>query len=1000
MRRRSDAGTGKQMPTNDSAIDVSDLELDDDAIEDGSDQTPSAPSSGLTSRATTTSDLGIAPAMPMTLQFGTFMTKIAKGKRKKLFFRLDFDAGKISWSQAQPSKQIYIDDVVEVRHGWDASQYREELGLAPQEEKRWFTLIYTDPNKSKGHNLKTMHLVADSEHTKRQWVESIENISRQRIRFMTELAKGTETGVRKLWSREIRSKFGPDTDEMKARLDFAAVRAICRRLDINCSEKALRDQFNKVDKSLLADLNLVQFQAFVKGIKERKDIKELFEQIKPADQKELDFESFLHFLKQSQKLDTVANLDMYRRLFEHYAKKFRPKDPSTPPPVDQLGMTMNLEAFQDCMVISRSFQVINTKMTGHPLTHPLKDYFISSSHNTYLLGRQVAGQSSTEAYKAALMRGCRCIEIDCWDGADGRPIVTHGRTMTQSVPFLDCIKVINEFAFATHKYPLIISLEVHCNPEQQVIMTENMINVFGDKLVQEPLNSENVVQLPSPEELKERILIKVKAYTGSSEETITSPTVEPLPITKRARGFSSPFVRPTLPDSRSFPGDGLISPTMLSPTERPGSLFASSRAPSIASVAGTINSSSTSGEESDSNIDPKKPRKKTNIVEPLGKLGIYTQGAKYHNSFNDFDLRTYNHVLSFSERAFDACAKSTESNKDELEMHNKKFLMRVYPAMHRIRSDNFDPLKFWRRGVQMAALNWQTYDLGMQLNEAMFAAGDDQSGYVLKPADMRSSTQVIDQIGRKKTKHLVRFNVHIMSAQQLPRPSSMSPDASINPYVEFEVHTAEDKARGIAMGEGGNDASARNGMSGIGFPIRRRTAIVQDNGYDPLFKDSKFSVTVETKYPSLVFVRWTVWNSADGRNLANGNVPLASHTAKLDSVQEGYRHVPLYNARNEKYYFSTLFCNIQKEVPVAIKSDIPSSQGMGTGDTSPMSSQPDLTKSSGFKRLFSRSSSQRNAARKQSITVNTNLQTGYFASGSATGDSSTLSRTSSLDGRL
>jgi hypothetical protein len=46
----------------------------------------------------------------------------------------------------------------------------------------------------------------------------------------------------------------------------------------------------------------------------------------------------------------------------------------------------------------------------------LSNYFISSSHNTYLIGHQLYGNASTDGYKNVLLRGCKCVEIDVWDG--------------------------------------------------------------------------------------------------------------------------------------------------------------------------------------------------------------------------------------------------------------------------------------------------------------------------------------------------------------------------------------------------------------------------------------------------------------------------------------------------------------------------------------------------------------------------------------------------------
>ncbi|RLV89894.1 1-phosphatidylinositol 45-bisphosphate phosphodiesterase 1 [Spathaspora sp. JA1] len=778
---------------------------------------------------------------PSFIKEGLPLLKISHKSKKRILFYIDSANFKLNWrvvsNSASPSpghrlsisgssSRIYeftLDDIKSIYMGLEAGSYREEFHVSKEFEQKWITIIYFNQKKN---NLKTLHLIADTNHDFKKLslvLQSLRNLRDQLAKqFLIDFDDLNITQKRLILDKAL---VVPDEQgeikQVREFLSFNDILKYTKRLNISVNRKHLESIFNEVSKqetnscNFEQGLNFEQFKMFVSKLKKRDDIIEIWNSV--CQSEVMDFECFVKFITTTQH-ETYPE-EMLIKIYNLFS-------------VDDYWIPESLNNF----LLSKFSKPIHHIQTPDYFNHPLTDYFISSSHNTYLIGRQVVGDSSVEGYIRALQRGCRSIEIDVWDGPntesndsisslESEPIVNHGRTFTTPIRFDNVIRTIKKFAFITTPLPLILSLEINCSASNQLKVVNILKEILGDSMIQTPIDNTNTI--PSPAKLKHKFLIKSKktsAFHNLVAMEDGSYTTSTTSISEDGSTKSNSFIR---------------------------------RKPTF-----------------------------TKIIDELSELGVYIQGIKYKN-FSLPESKTFNHCFSLNEKSINVMIKDNDK-KIALDKHNGKYFMRVYPAKMRLKSSNFIPLNYWEHGVQMVATNWQTYDLGQQLNEALFEGVVDHKGYVLKPAALRApqlrSTKRL-RLFKQPNPKTIKFAIDIISAHQLPKPK----DDIINPFITFEIIGANTIQWDSSEMENG------------------RTRVIFENGFNPIWKHKFTGVLTCSEY-DFVFLKFTI--NSSGTEDSEPSSPIGISVVRMCYLKQGYRYLPINDVFGEQLVYSSLFIKI------------------------------------------------------------------------------------------
>ncbi|XP_043245585.1 1-phosphatidylinositol 4,5-bisphosphate phosphodiesterase eta-2-like isoform X27 [Amphibalanus amphitrite] len=737
------------------------------------------------------------------LKKGSLLWKVkslSKWYRRK--YTLDFEHLKINYEPShkpvcvERNTTLDISDIHDVRKGWKTDIFNR---IASKVEKRIVKLPSSPPLVDErncfsiiiGINKSSLDLVAPDEHVCDMWVRGLQHL----------VAVVRSLEQEKNYDRWLKRQFQSADKDNNGVLDFDECVDLIKQLNIQLDKQTAKKLFQAADtdKRTKGDqpaLDEREFVTFYHSLLKRPDLEAIFQRYSNGELL-MTSEELADFLRGEQKMNVTS--DFCREMIETYE-----------PSESKLAGLLSHDGFQMFMS-SKQVHIFNPEhsMVYQDMEQPMTHYFIASSHNTYLLGNQLTGMSSVEAYIIALQKGCRCVELDCWDGDDGEPVIYHGYTLTSKIRFCDVISdAIKPYAFQYSEYPLILSIENHCSVHQQARMAHHLKSILGDMLFVTPVD-ESLGKMPSPKHFHKKILLKAKK----------------LPSDKEKQGLQA------LTQKVGAMMDGKKSP----------------RPSTECDESCTVDESESDNSEPETESAPEeltakhdKKKKKKMIAPALSVLVNYIKAVHFH-SFEQSQLAgKWWTMSSFGEsKALGFVA----DHAAELVEYNKHQLSRIYPSGKRQDSSNLNPVAFWNTGCQIVALNYQTPGKPTSYNQGMFRRNGG-CGYVLKPAMLRSVDR-FDPTADPGDMFRQTLKLRIISGAYIPKPAGSSLDDIIDPYVNVYVtgHPADEN--------------------------KLKTAVVKNNGFNPVWDEL---LTIPVRMPDFCLLDLVVRDhSTTGSNYILGH---------------------------------------------------------------------------------------------------------------------------------
>ncbi|XP_042309595.1 1-phosphatidylinositol 4,5-bisphosphate phosphodiesterase delta-4 isoform X1 [Sceloporus undulatus] len=646
------------------------------------------------------------------MQQGTMMRKVkSKNWKKQRFFLLKDDCMTV-WYKSKMSgnakSAFSVSDVETVREGHQSEVLQSLAEEFPAE--CCFTVVF----HGRRNNL---DLIAGSAEEAQCWIQGLQRL----VEIVTNMDQREKIDQ---WICDWFQKADKDKD---GRMNFKEVQHLLRMMNVDMNEDHAYRLFQMADKSETGTLEGEEFVLFYKALTQRDEVLEIFQEYS-EDGKKLTLLEFVDFLQQEQ-MESNGTDELAMELIDRYEPSETAKARHV---LSTDGFLMYL-----CSPDGSIFNPEHRKVY-QDMSQPLCHYFISSSHNTYLMEDQLRGQSSVEGYIRALKRGCRCLEVDCWDGSNGEPIVYHGHTFTSKILFREVVTTLEKYAFRASEYPVILSIENHCSIEQQDIMAQQLKGILGEQLLLNTIDGRVPMQLPSPEELKGKIILKGKKI-GYLEDSLNEQPDE-------------------MPEQEYGEEEAVEEEEGADPEE-----------------------------EALRNEDKRKEKKtKQSLSKELSDCIIYCKSVPFCSFQHS---RSHYKPYEMSSFAESKTRKLIREAGNDFVRHNAWQLTRIFPSGLRTDSSNYNPQIMWNVGCQMVALNFQTAGTEMDLYDGLFSQNGG-CGYVLKPSFMRESETTFSPENPQSSSDRSPLNlvIKVISGQQLPKMPNSKEGSIVDPLVRVEIH--------------------------------------------------------------------------------------------------------------------------------------------------------------------------------------------------------------------